>query len=79
MDTKTLYEYAYQGVIERILILTKLYNMCAEAGDGDAMDEYLIAISKTKSDFDFIISVLGFDRDECWECLNWEIERMISL
>lgn len=77
MDTKVLYEYAYQGVIERILTLTKLYNMCVEAGDGDAMDEYLIAISKTKSDFDFIISVLGFDRDECWKCLNWEIERMI--
>lgn len=76
MDMITLYEYAYQGVIERILTLTKLYNMCIEVGDGDASDEYSITISKAKSDFDFIISVLGFDRDECWECLNWEIERM---
>ena len=76
MDMITLYTYAYQGVTERILTLTKLYNMCIEVGDGDASDEYSITISKAKSDFDFIISVLGFDRDECWECLNWEIERI---
>ena len=76
MDITILYKYAYQGVIERILTLTKLYNMCVEVGDGDAAEEYEIQIQKTKSDFDSIILTLGLNREETYELLDWEIERL---
>ena len=72
MDLYMMYKYAYWGVIEELKTITKLYNMCIEVGDGDAAEEYEIEIEKTKSDFDFIISALGFDRDSCWQVLNYE-------
>ena len=50
--------------------------MCIEVSDGDAAEEYEIEIEKTKSDFDFIISALGFDRDSCWQVLDYEIRKV---
>ena len=66
MDLYMIYKYAYWGVIEELKILTKLYNMCIEVSDGDAAEEYEIEIEKTKSDFNFIISALGYDAYESW-------------
>ena len=72
-----MYKYAYWGVIEELKTLIKLYDMCIEDGDGDASDEYLIRINKTKSDFDFIISVLGYDKESSWQVLAYEL-RMVD-
>ena len=66
MELRTIYEYAYWGVIDKLKTLTKLYNMCIEVGDGDASEEYEIAIEKIKSDFNIIISALGYDAYESW-------------
>lgn len=70
-----MYKYAYWGVIEELKTLIKLYDMCIEVGDGDASDEYLIRINETKSDFDFIISALGYDKEACWQVLDYEINK----
>lgn len=70
-----MYKYAYWGVIEELKTLMKLYDMCIEVGDGDASDEYLIRINETKSDFDFIISALGYDKEACWQVLDYEINK----
>ena len=70
-----MYKYAYWGVIEELKTLIKLYNMCIEVGDGDASDEYLIRINETKSDFDYIISALGYNREACWQVLDYEINK----
>lgn len=70
-----MYKYAYWGVIEELKTLMKLYNMCIEVGDGDASDEYLIRINETKSDFDYIISALGYDKEACWQVLDYEINK----
>ena len=70
-----MYKYAYWGVIEELKTLMKLYNMCIEVGDGDASDEYLIRINETKSDFDYIISALGYNREACWQVLDYEINK----
>ena len=66
MDLYMIYKYAYWGVIEELKTLTKLYNMCIEVSDGDAAEEYEIEIEKTKSDFNFIISAVGYDAYESW-------------
>ena len=66
MDLYMIHKYAYWGVIEELKTLTKLYNMCIEVSDGDAAEEYEIEIEKTKSDFNFIISALGYDAYESW-------------
>ena len=66
MELRTIYEYAYWGVIEKLKTLTKLYNMCIEVGDGDTSEEYEIAIEKVKSEFNIIISALGYDAYESW-------------
>jgi hypothetical protein len=50
--------------------------MCVEVSDGDAAEEYKIRIQKTKSDFDFIISVLGYDKESCWQVLDYEIRKV---
>ena len=76
MDLYMMYKYAYWGVIEELKTITKLYNMCIEVGDGDAAEEYEIEIIKSKSDFVFIISALGFDRDSCWQVLDYEIRKV---
>ena len=76
MDLIMIYKYAYWGAIEELKTITKLYNMCIEVGDGDAAEEYEIEIEKIKSDFDFIISALGFDRDSCWQVLDCEIRKV---
>ena len=70
-----MYKYAYWGVIEELKTLMKLYDMCIEVGDGDASDEYLIRINETKSDFDYIISALGYDKEACWQVLDYEINK----
>ena len=75
MDLLMMYKYAYWGVIEELKTLMKLYNMCIEVGDGDASDEYLIRINETKSDFDYIISALGYNREACWQVLDYEINK----
>jgi hypothetical protein len=54
----------------------KLYDMCIEVGDGDASDEYLIRINETKSDFDFIISALGYDKESSWQVLAYEFRKV---
>ena len=66
MDLNLMYKYAYWGAIEELKTLTKLYNMCIEVSDGDAAEEYEIEIEKTKSDFNFIISALGYNAYESW-------------
>lgn len=71
-----MYKYAYWGVIEELKTLMKLYNMCIEVGDGDALDEYLIRINETKSDFDFIISALGYDKESSWQVLDYELRKV---
>ena len=75
MDLLMMYKYAYWGVIEELKTLMKLYNMCIEVGDGDASDEYLIRINETKSDFDFIISALGYDKESSWQVLDYELRK----
>lgn len=75
MNLKNLYEYAYWGVIEHIKLLTKLHKMCIEVADQDAANEYEIAIKKSMSDFDFIILALGSNKEECYEILNYQIEK----
>ena len=50
--------------------------MCIEVGDGDASDEYLIQINETKSDFDFIISALGYDKESSWQVLDYELRKV---
>ena len=70
-----MYKYAYWGVIEELKTLMKLYNMCIEVGDGDASDEYLIRINETKSDFDFIILALGYDKESSWQVLDYELRK----
>ena len=75
MDLLMMYKYAYWGVIEELKTLMKLYDMCIEVGDGDASDEYLIRINETKSDFDFIISALGYDKESSWQVLDYEINK----
>lgn len=76
MDLLMMYKYAYWGVIEELKTLIKLYDMCIEDGDGDASDEYLIRINKTKSDFDFIISALGYDKESSWQVLAYELRKV---
>ena len=76
MDLLMMYKYAYWGVIEELKTLMKLYNMCIEVGDGDASDEYLIRINETKSDFDFIISALGYDKESSWQVLDYELRKV---
>lgn len=75
MDLNMMYKYAYWGVIEELKTLMKLYDMCIEVGDGDAAEEYLIRINETKSDFDFIISVLGYDKEASWQVLAYELRK----
>lgn len=75
MDLLMMYKYAYWGVIEELKTLIKLYDMCIEVGDGDASDEYLIRINETKSDFDFIISVLGYNKEASWQVLAYELRK----
>ena len=50
--------------------------MCLEVSDGDAAEEYEIEIEKTKSNFDFIISALGYDKESCWQVLDYEIRKV---
>ena len=76
MDLLMMYKYAYWGVIEELKTLMKLYNMCIKVGDGDASDEYLIRINETKSDFDFIISALGYDKESSWQVLDYELRKV---
>ena len=76
MDLQTMYKYAYWGVIEELKMLTKLYNMCMEVQDGDAVEEYENQIQKTKLDFDFIISALGYNKESCWQVLDYEIRKV---
>lgn len=76
MDLQTMYKYAYWGVIEELKMLTKLYNMCIEVRDGDAVEEYENQIQKTKLDFDFIISALGYNKESCWQVLDYEIRKV---
>lgn len=59
MDLLMMYKYAYWGAISHLEVLEKLYNMCEEVADGDAMEEYTIMIEKTKSDLEFFEKVLG--------------------
>lgn len=75
MDLYLIYKYAYWGAIEELKTLTKLYNMCLEVSDGDAAEEYEIEIEKTKSNFDFIISALGYDKESCWQVLAYELRK----
>ena len=75
MDLNMMYKYAYWGVIEELKTLMKLYDMCIEVSDGDAAEEYLIRINETKSDFDFIISVLGYNKEESWQVLAYELRK----
>ena len=76
MDLQTMYKYAYWGIIEELKMLTKLYNMCMEVRDGDAVEEYENQIQKTKLDFDFIISALGYNKESCWQVLDYEIRKV---
>ena len=76
MDLMTMYKYAYWGTIEELKMLMKLYDMCIEVGDGDAADEYLTQINKTKSDFDFIISALGYNKESSWQVLAYELRKV---
>ena len=76
MDLYMMYKYAYWGVIEELKTLTKLYNMCTEVSDGDAAEEYEIEIEKIKSDFDFIISALGCNKEASWQVLDYEIRKV---
>lgn len=76
MDLQTMYKYAYWGIIEELKMLTKLYNMCIEVRDGDAVEEYENQIQKTKLDFDFIISALGYNKESCWQVLDYEIRKV---
>ena len=76
MELETLYKYAYRGVIDHIKILTKLYNMCVEVGDGDAASEYEIQIENSKSDFNNIVLCLGYDLCSCYEILDYEIRKV---
>ena len=71
-----MYKYAYWGVIEELKTLMKLYDMCIEVGDGDASDEYLIRINKTKFELDCIISVLGYDKESSWQVLAYELRKV---
>lgn len=75
MDLMMMYKYAYWGAIKEIKTLMTLYDMCIEVGDGDAADEYLIQINKSKSDFDFIISALGYDKKSSWQVLAYELRK----
>ncbi len=76
MDLLTMYKYAYWGVIAELKTLIKLYDMCIEVGDDDASEEYKNQIQKTKSDFDFIISALGYDKEASWQVLDYEIRKV---
>ena len=76
MELRTIYEYAYWGAVEHLDVLNRLYNMCLEVSDGDAAEEYEIEIEKTKSNFDFIISALGYDKESCWQVLDYEIRKV---
>lgn len=76
MDLQTIYKYAYWGVIKEIKTMTTLYNMCIEVGDGDASKEYENQIQNLKLDFDFIIQCLGYDKESCWQVLDYEIRKV---
>lgn len=76
MDLNIMYKYAYWGIIEELKMLTKLYNMCVEVSDGDAAEGYENQIQKTKLDFDFIISALGYNKESCWQVLDYEIRKV---
>ena len=76
MDLLVIYKYAYWGVIAELKTLIKLYDMCIEVGDDDASEEYKNQIQKTKSDFDFIISALGYDKEASWQVLDYEIRKV---
>lgn len=71
-----MYEYAHWGAIEKLKTITQLYNMCIEAGDGDAAEEYKIEIEKIKSDFDIIVRALGYDKEASWQVLDYEIRKV---
>ena len=76
MDLNVIYKYAYWGAIEELRTLTKLHSLCIEAGDGDTAEEYEIQIEKVKSDFNFIIECLGYDKESCWQVLDYEIRKV---
>ena len=77
MDIIQLYKYAYWGTIDHLRTITKLYNMCIDSGDGDAAEEYEIQIQKAKSDFDFIVSALGYDMEACHQVLDYELRKVV--
>ena len=49
--------------------------MCVEVGDGDAAEEYASLLVDLKTDFDYIISALGYNREACWQVLDYEINK----
>lgn len=75
MDLLIIYRYAYWGAIKEIKTITTLYNMCVEVGDGDAAEEYASLLVNLKADFDYIISALGYDKEACWQVLDYEINK----
>ena len=78
MEQNTIMEYAYWGVIEEIATLTRLRDMCLEVSDGDTANEYENRIEKSKSDFDFIIQSLGYNKESCLEVLDYEIRKKVE-
>lgn len=77
MDLIQMYKYAYWGAIEHLRTITKLYNMCIDVGDGEAADEYEIQIQNSKSDFEFIVSALGYDMEACHQILDYELRKVV--
>lgn len=77
MDLIQIYKYAYWGAIEHLRTITKLYNMCIDVGDGEAADEYKIQIQNSKSDFEFIVSALGYDMEACHQILDYELRKVV--
>ena len=75
MDLLIIYRYAYWGVIHEIKTITSLYNMCVEVGDGDAAEEYENLLEDLKSDFNYIISALGYDKESSWQVLTYELKK----
>ena len=75
MDLLIIYRYAYWGAIKEIKTITTLYNICVEVGDGDSAEEYASLLVNLKADFDYIISALGYDKEACWQVLDYEINK----
>lgn len=77
MDMIQIYKYAYWGAIEHLKTITKLYNVCIDSVDYNTAEEYNIKLQKAISDFEFIVSILGYDIESCRQILDYELRKVV--